>query len=528
MTLRAAIYARVSSAAQRDAQSIESQLAVLRPFVEARGWQIVGEYLDDGRSATTGKLERREAFARLLGDAAAKRFDVLVIFEVDRLTRTDSIEERAAILGPFQRAGIRIVTPSSEIDLRTMFGQLDATLRSLYAAEESRVRSERIKSGKARAINQNRKPAGPTPFGLAYSRASGAWSIDESAAALLRELLQRLADGESCARIADDFAIRGARAPKSGATWTRATAYRLAHATHATGAWCVNRTIGATVTVPRIVTDEVWHAAQRALTKGQQAGSIAVRTRHVYLLQGLATCGACGEPIVIRSPVRYYNAAREHREHPAAYLCRGRRQRTCGAPIVMAADLDARLWQRVAERLDTPLLAGRLDAASAAHSSDAHDWSRDVEAHLGHLARLERVEIDVLARYRRGLISQGAIDAELAALERERSAVRDQLATAQRAIGASESARVRLRAVGDELQRLRGALGKTTPEQRRALLRELVGPGGVQILDGQAHVELLVLRRAKGRAGRSGPIGVVRGPGYREPREVLELIRLVA
>ncbi len=139
MTLRAAIYARVSSAAQRDSHTIDGQLLVLREFVRRNGWTLVETYVDDGRSAKTGKLEARDGFARLVRDAAAGLFDVVVIVDVDRFTRTDSIEERARILdGPFQVAGVRIVTPSGgEIDLRTMFGQLDATLRSLYAADEN-------------------------------------------------------------------------------------------------------------------------------------------------------------------------------------------------------------------------------------------------------------------------------------------------------------------------------------------------------------------------------------------------------
>ena len=45
---RAAIYARVSSAAQRERQTIQGQLLALRPYVAAQGWTLVGEYVDDG------------------------------------------------------------------------------------------------------------------------------------------------------------------------------------------------------------------------------------------------------------------------------------------------------------------------------------------------------------------------------------------------------------------------------------------------------------------------------------------------
>lgn len=57
--MRAALYARVSSAGQRDRHTIESQLRDLPAFATARGWTVVGVYTDDGKSAAAGKLAAR-------------------------------------------------------------------------------------------------------------------------------------------------------------------------------------------------------------------------------------------------------------------------------------------------------------------------------------------------------------------------------------------------------------------------------------------------------------------------------------
>ncbi len=201
--MRAAIYARVSSAAQRDKHTIENQLRVLPAFVAGQGWTLAGTFLDDGRSAKSGQLDAREGFAALVRAAERREFDLLVVVDVDRLTRTNSIEERALILGPFQRLGIDIVTPSGgRLDMRTMLGELWVTIQAMGAAEENRKRAERIKAGKLRAIAEGRKPAGPTPFGLAYDRTTGAWSIDDESAAIVREIFGRVAAGESCVSVA--------------------------------------------------------------------------------------------------------------------------------------------------------------------------------------------------------------------------------------------------------------------------------------------------------------------------------------
>ncbi len=69
--MRAALYARVSSAAQRDRHTIASQLSTLPEYAARMGWTVVGTYIDDGKSAKSGRLHARDGFTRLLADAAS-------------------------------------------------------------------------------------------------------------------------------------------------------------------------------------------------------------------------------------------------------------------------------------------------------------------------------------------------------------------------------------------------------------------------------------------------------------------------
>ena len=522
---RAAIYARVSSAAQRENHTIENQLRTLPAFVKGQGWELVGTYIDDGRSAKSGQLERREGFANLLRDAEAKKFDVLVVVDVDRLTRTDDMRERAAILGPFQKNKIDIVTPSGgRLDLRTFLGEFYVTMQALFAAEENRKRAERIKAGKQRAIAENRKPAGPTPYGLSYNRATGVFTLDEEAAAIVREIYRRVAAGETCVRIADDLARRGVRGPKKG--WSKTAVYRMMTKRYTTGTWLIDKVRNLSVTVPRILTDEEWLEAQRALGKAARRG--LNRTRHVYLLQGIARC-SCGELIVIRSGVTYYNAARQLREHPAAYLCRARKDRkACAEPIVHCRDLDERVWTALSAELAQPDLIDALAEAEVRRADDVRDWAKDAEGYRAHLARLDKVEADFLKLRRRGEISDGAWAIERPLLERERAMVQEQLDTALRAVVATASAQERLRAAGVTVERLRSALPLATPEQRRALLRELVQDGGVVIADGRARIDLRLVRQHDRPQAAEPHLVVVKQPGYRAEHGAALKIRLVA
>ena len=518
--VRAALYARVSSAAQRDAHTIENQLRALPAFAAAQGWTVTETYVDDGRSAKAGQLERREGFARLVRDAEARRFDVLVVADVDRLTRTDSLEERARILGPFQRLGIRIVTPAGgELDLRTLVGELYVTLQAIVAAEENRKRAERVKAGKARAIAEGRKPAGPTPYGLAYARAAGAWSIEPARAAIVREIFARVIAGESCMVIADDLHARGAPPPRG--PWTRHKVWQLARSPHAMGRWAADKRRRLVIDVPPIVDEATWHAAQAKLIEHGKRG--LRRTRHVYLLEGLAVCGRCGSPIAIRSAALGGS--------PAAYVCRARKlarrgEARCSAPIVPVADLDGRLWARLAEVLEDPQLADLVQRRSGELAADRRGWHEDVAGYRAELARLGRASAGVLRRLSRELVPEEVGEAELAAIARQRAAVAAQLQAAERAADGPDELE---RAPTAWLEAIRELAGDGTPTERQRVVRELLQPGAV--IDGtDVRLTLRVpVGASRGAGGGSaGAPSLAVAPGCRMHHENGLRIRLVA
>ena len=470
MTVRAAIYARVSSTAQREAQTIEGQLRELRAFVAARGWELVETYLDDGRSAKTGALDKREGFARCVHDAGAGYFDVLVIFALDRLTRTDSIDERAQVFGPFQRAGVRIVTPTNEIDLRSMFGQLDATLRALYAAEETKVRIARSVTGRYSGLGRNRKPQGVTPYGLTYSRFDKIWAIDEARAAIAREILARILGGESCMEIAADLAERGAPAMRSG--WHRRAVWRIATSEHLTGRWLAHKATMTYIEVPPITDRETFERVQAALSWMKTRG--LRKTKHVYLLEGIAVCGQCGQPMGIRSarPSNGYMRA-------AAYVCRSRlgaeyRQLDrCTSPCLPVVEADAAAWAWVSRALVSAELVDEVRRKLEAREANRRDWAGDVKKYETRLARAAEASAAIAARFRRGLIDERAFDLELAAAAKERRALETQLERAR------DGARTDRPAVDVKtlIAQCRALAQSEKPEERRRVVEYLVPKG---------------------------------------------------
>jgi DNA invertase Pin-like site-specific DNA recombinase len=485
--MRAGAYARVSSVRQKDQHTIESQLRVLPDFIQRQGWKLVDTYIDDGKSAKAGKLEARDGLTRLLADVAARRLDVVVVVDVDRLTRAEDLTERGALLGAFQRAGVKIAVATSGqiLDFTTTQGDLMGTLYAFFAAEENRKRRERTVAGKLTAIARGRKPAGPTPYGLRYTRADHAWSIDADEAALVNEMYQRSARGETCEAIGRDLDRRGVGRPRSG-RWGRERVYAIITSRTYLGEWTADKRRGLVVSVPPIVDADLWRRTQARLAQSGRRG--LDRTRYSYLAAKLAVCGVCGAPVWVASPLKAWRKDGVKRPDVAArYICSRRRkpltdESRCALPLHPTALVDAQLWEAVADVLGRPDLIADVIRRRRAATADGALWQRDLAAATSHIDRLDRTETALLSRFRRGAISEKAMDAELTAIGREREAARLQAEAAERALARGAINASRVEQLEARVASLRGALDSLTPAERGAIVRELVEPGSL-VLD---------------------------------------------
>lgn len=487
--MRAVGYARVSSVAQRDRETIDSQLRVLPEFIARQGWTLVRDirsYVDDGKTAKAGHLQERTGFAALLRDAKAGVFDVVVVVDVDRLTRSEDLSERGQVLGAFQAAGVKIASASTGqvLDLSTSMGDLYSGLQVFFAAEENRKRRVRTVEGKLTAIGRGRKPAGPTPYGLRYERSTGTWTVDEPRAAILREVFSRVAAGESCVQIADALTARRAPSPSRTPEWSRAAVYRMVRSRHGLGTWVADKGRGLAMQVPRVVDDKLWHEAQAALIEKGRRG--LHRAKHVYLLEALATCGECGSPMLIRSAC----PGRNGKTNPAAYVCRRRKEARrgegrCRAAIVYTADADARVWAAVSAALVDPAVVADLERRARERSHEGQSWADDLAKYRTELARLTEVEGTLVALFRAGEMDPAVFRDQHPKAVRQRKFIASQIAVAEKAAVAAGRPVAK---PTEWIARLRELAAAATPAQRREIIAALF-PRGTVTFDG-ARVKL--------------------------------------
>ena len=162
---RAAIYARVSTQGQKDEKTIQSQLDELPIYAKGQGWKIHSTYIDEGMSGSF--IEGREDFKRLLVDMEAKKFDILLVAEHSRVTRTGNPEERGRILKLLKDNAIKLASPHEGLlDLSMFSGDLMTTLKLMFAAEERQEINRRLKRGKRQRLREGSYVQPHVPYGL--------------------------------------------------------------------------------------------------------------------------------------------------------------------------------------------------------------------------------------------------------------------------------------------------------------------------------------------------------------------------
>jgi DNA invertase Pin-like site-specific DNA recombinase len=152
--VRAAIYLRVS----RDDQTTENQRLVLEKVAEHRGWSIVRTYEDQGISGAKGR-DQRPGFDVMLKDAVRRRFDILMVWSIDRLGR--SVLHVANALAELDVVGVRLYCDQQGIDSSTPMGRAMIQMASVFGEQERSMLRSRVLAGLDRVRQQGKKLGRP-------------------------------------------------------------------------------------------------------------------------------------------------------------------------------------------------------------------------------------------------------------------------------------------------------------------------------------------------------------------------------
>jgi len=483
--VRCAIYTRksVAKGLEQEFNSLDAQREACEQYVRAQGaqgWEPLPESYDDG--GFTGANLERPAFQRLMADIDAGGVDVVVVYKVDRLSR--SLLDFARVMERFERAGASFVSVTQNFSTADAIGRLTLNMLMSFAEFEREMIAERTRDKIAAARRRGQWTGGPAPLG--YEAVDKKLRPVEAEAALVREVFDLyLQHGSSLPVVKCLNAARRTTKQHTacsgrvrvGRRWTKQAVLR----TLRNPAYIGMIPYGDELFEGQheaIVDRDVFERVQGQLER-RRRGASAPSRNPAYVLRGLVRCGECGAALVPGSTrkkgreYRYYRCATRDTEGAGA----------CGRGPLQA------------DRLEQVVVTQMREAA--ARTPDLVD---EVHARLQDMVETRRASLEAEQRHLPKQIAELAAErgrtteALVHAGPRGRQAIEERL---RELAGALETAEARLRDVERSRQRLKDAeieaqwVGEVladfdglwsvmTPENRGRLLRAVVRDVTVQ------------------------------------------------
>ena len=277
--MKAAIYIRVSTLNQAEnGESLDLQKERLSSYAQSQGWEITEVYEDAGLS---GGSSNRPAFQKLIGDAKQKKFDVVLVYKIDRLSR--SILDFHQTMKIFQENNISFVSLTQQFNTSTSTGRLMLNILVDFANFEREINVDRaIDSFLGRFYKGLH--SGQTPFG--YKRENGNNLVtDPDQAEIVRQIFNSANEGVPTRKIAKQFGLGVDRVKTilDNPIYTGYLAPRKdkhGYHDHDVSKWVKGNHEG-------IISMELFFTVQKKYRRGQRT------TKHIAIFQKLIYCPYC-------------------------------------------------------------------------------------------------------------------------------------------------------------------------------------------------------------------------------------------
>lgn len=206
--IRCAIYTRVStdSGLDQEFNSLDAQYDASQAYIRSQahaGWTLIKSRYDDG--GFSGGSTDRPALQTLLTDVAARRIHIIVVYKVDRLTR--SLADFAKLVELFDAHSVSFVSVTQQFNTTTSMGRLTLNVLLSFAQFEREVTSERIRDKIAASKRKGLWVGGMVPLG--YDLKDGQLHIHEDEAKTVRLIFQRYLEIGSVNLLVKDLKQRG-------------------------------------------------------------------------------------------------------------------------------------------------------------------------------------------------------------------------------------------------------------------------------------------------------------------------------
>lgn len=481
---RAALYMRVSSEDQAKEGTIQIQEEALKRYCLTRDYLISDFYRDDGVTGTL-PLEKRPEGKRLLTDAKAGRFDVVIVHKLDRLGRKQIVILNAA--ADLEKLSIGLISATESFETVTPAGRMMFQVMGSVAELDRSNRIQTMVSGRDRYAAMGRWTGGVVPFGYDLDEAKRLIPSDRLVpgsglreADIARSIFESIAAGATTISEAQRINAMGVRPERQyvngsqvrvARQWIPGRISRIVQSTTYKGTHTFKAKSGAVDRpVPALVDEELWNRANARLEANRRLPSRA--NRH-NLLRAMIRCVDCdrffvGNASSNKGRINYYyrcgNQFGNVRPSP---------EERCQSKAIPAKWIEDKVWtdirdfvenpgpvlmeaaeQAKARRVDTGRLEEERDSLSQLLAKKAKE--RD---YILTIARREQMDLDEVGRQLDSIRGeQEALRSHLEAVNKELSSTFDlaaQQVTAEALLAKLSGRLEEIERTGDDVKKRR-------------------------------------------------------------------------
>jgi site-specific DNA recombinase len=382
--VRCAIYTRKSTeeGLGQDFNSLDAQREAAEAYILSQrqeGWVALPHVYNDG--GFTGANMDRPALGRLMADIETGRIDCVVVYKVDRLSR--SLLDFARIMGAFEQHGISFVSVTQQFNTSVPVGRLTLNILLSFAQFEREIISERTRDKKAASRRKGKWIGGYLPLGYDLDPHGGRLIVNETEAQQVREIFRTFRKTRSIEATLEEINRREWNRKSwitakgvcyGGTSFTEGTLMRLLTNELYTG-WVAYKGKRYRGEHPAIVDSRQWKTVQDLFRRTMPKRRIE-RNKHGALLKGLLYCSGCAQPMRHTYTSRKQRRYRYYACLSAQSQCRNR---------VPAQLIEASVLQRLESMAQNQTFAGKLMKASATQTVASPELLARLRAVVEHV-----------------------------------------------------------------------------------------------------------------------------------------------
>lgn len=396
-TNKVAIYVRVSTTSQvEEGYSIDEQKAKLSSYCDIKDWNVYKIYTDGGFS---GANTDRPALEGLIKDAKKRKFDTVLVYKLDRLSRSQK-DTLYLIEDIFIKNNIAFLSLQENFDTSTPFGKAMIGLLSVFAQLEREQIKERMQLGKiGRAKAGKSMMWAKTSYGYDYHRETGTITINPAQALAVKFIFESYLRGRSITKLRDDL---NENYPKH-VPWS----YRAVRAILDNPVYCgFNQFKGEVYPGNHepIITEEVYNKTKEELKIRQRTAAENVNPRPFqakYILSGIGQCGYCGAPLkilmgVVRKDGTRFIRYECHQRHPRKTkgVTVYNNNEKCDSGFYEKDDIENYVLTEISKLQDDAGYLDKIFSEDSAETIDRESYKRQIEELSKKLSRLNDLYID--------------------------------------------------------------------------------------------------------------------------------------